>query len=1488
MAKRRKLNMRMAVVLGIAGLFIIAGVAFYAYRNGWYHKLFPRDPQDCLRAGEAALADGDYVTAEKEFGEAVHYAPDTPAKAEYLYRYAKVLREWLMKEGRKLPETKQRQISSKLSNAMFTAVLQDPNHVGAQEMLTDFTWNVAGASGQWTRYIKEADNLLKLKPDDPETVFKRAVAWSMVARAVGGENSDKAIEGFRHAIQLKGDDANYHLAYAQFLEHEERWDQAIAAYEDAISRIPDNGPLRVSYGYLLIGQRRKEEGMEQIRQAIQRDPNNIAGDMALAQQLIADGEMEGALKALENAKQIDDSNHQIYSLMSHAYRVQGETEKSISALRDGLAVIERRLKEVAASAPANNRLQDALKDSRWRLRVVLANRLLDVATTDADAREANIEEVRQLVEGTEWLPPSAGQKEKILGRIAYVRGDLAAALPFLEQSYEILGPDLPLAEALMNVYLRRNLPGKAEEVLDAVRGRPGLANNPRLLLIKAQLEMRYRNLAQAREYVDQVLRGDPANAEALRLQKMIAAAGGQVSVEEMLAGEEVPRAFVTALLDRAASLWAEGRRGEAINLVERIHKRLPENRSASSALLSYYRNAGKVEQAKALLVELKAAYPQIAATLDLQEQLLDETDPNRRFDLELQLADQDDDPVRRAMGKAAVCAAHGRVDRQGEYLQEAYDQDPNNAVLLEQLFRYSVIQENWAKAEELARKAVAMNLDGVGGKMFSAQLLIAKKQYAQAIDTLMLVVNDRPNSKPAWMMLGQCYVNTKDLAKAENAFMTVYKADPAHAPAVIAMAIVTAQQGRTAEHADWVERAYRLAPTNEYVRNQHLVLLESKSGPQEVIAMRERMLKNDPGDLENRARLAGLYMVTKQPAKAEEMFTYLYENAPNKLGAAHDLAAFYLTTGRTADAEKVMAEQLSNCPDKVAAYLTYGQLFAHVRPEQSLNAVNEAIKTDPNDRRGPMALVALRAESGDWSGAAEALGQYLKIVPDDMAARKNSIRYRMRARQLDQAQQELDALLAANPSDADLLTLKGDVALQSGDVPQALEAYEAALQIDANHVGAMVGEAQAYLAQGKTAEVQQALTRAKEVSENPRITLSLAELHLQMGNADMAKLYFTEVLNKGNAVEYAMAMQRLIQIYERENRWQKISELLANARAKFPNNPRYLLAEAEVLSQTGDMAGAVQATRTALQMAPGSQETLRSHLLALSKAGDYNGVLAISDAYKAQSIYGPVETAIRAQALAKLGQIAEADKLFLGALESGSPAELEPIVTQVTQAYGLHVALVKMSEWIRTRSDEPVLYFILGNLHAQNKDNAKAAEAYAKCASLAGDAPIKGSANRELGLAYFQMGKFPEAEKAFLAALEVRENDPTTLNNLAYMYATDMDQADKALPYAAKAVKLQPDNADILDTYGWALAKTGSYAEAQRQLLRAVQQSTAPASTALARYHLGWAYEQSKQFDEALRHYRRADDILSGEPDNPLHKDISEAILRIQNAQTMN
>jgi tetratricopeptide (TPR) repeat protein len=133
----------------------------------------------------------------------------------------------------------------------------------------------------------------------------------------------------------------------------------------------------------------------------------------------------------------------------------------------------------------------------------------------------------------------------------------------------------------------------------------------------------------------------------------------------------------------------------------------------------------------------------------------------------------------------------------------------------------------------------------------------------------------------------------------------------------------------------------------------------------------------------------------------------------------------------------------------------------------------------------------------------------------------------------------------------------------------------------------------------------------------------------------------------------------------------------------------------------------------------------------------------------------------------------------------------------------------------------------------------------------------RGIALYHRGIVYQQMKQWPQAEADLLAALKLRPDDPGLLNYLAFSWADQGINLDRARTMLDRAVQLVPDDGAIVDSLGWVMFRAGDYAEAVKQLERAV---SLDADDATINDHLGDAYwfngrqiEARSQWEKAAR-----------------------------------
>ncbi len=140
-----------------------------------------------------------------------------------------------------------------------------------------------------------------------------------------------------------------------------------------------------------------------------------------------------------------------------------------------------------------------------------------------------------------------------------------------------------------------------------------------------------------------------------------------------------------------------------------------------------------------------------------------------------------------------------------------------------------------------------------------------------------------------------------------------------------------------------------------------------------------------------------------------------------------------------------------------------------------------------------------------------------------------------------------------------------------------------------------------------------------------------------------------------------------------------------------------------------------------------------------------------------------------------------------------------------------------------------------------------------------------------LALVYERMKDYPKAHDAYEKLLSIQPNFVPALNNLAYLYAEQLDNLDKAYELASKAHQLRGQDASIGDTFGWVLYKRGDY----QQALSILQESAGKAAdNPVIQFHLGMTAYMMGQTDlarVALKKAASAAKDFPGKEDSKRH-----------------
>jgi len=1512
MAKRRKrLNPRvMIVMLVLLGLAAAAGIVTFIMN-------MPKDPQPFIVRGNQAFEEGNFAEATRQYRQAI---ANGASSAEIYLKNARAHYE-LFRDP-EISEVDRRTHAATVHDQIGKAIRQDPQNVEALQWLVDLAWGEAmsaafqGQPPDYERFKDTVTSLIEVDPDNALAYYRRGQAYRGLMPRNQTAYSELAMADFERAIELDPENVSFLIdGKISLLVQQEKKDEALKAFEVAINNNPEDSYLRIRYGTLLYEMKDKDQALEQLMTAIditqdQEKEKQLLAQVALAGYYQAEGQLEEASEALEVAEQIDPTDLRIYDLQKRILEQMGEFDQARDTIRRGVAVAEGIVAghdETEISPERRTGFILALIDLRYSLADAIMDSVARNPAMDQQERAGRLQETRDLlamIEQEQDTVQILSRYYKILGRLALEDRDLDDALVNLKKAYDSPREsgqfDEHAARLLIDVYLRKGQPKDAMAIIDEYLRQPGLGRSLDVRLAKARVLMKYRDYGQAKDIILAVLndtQGKYAPAQDLLTRLQIET--NEIRIEQLDPNVELTAADVNLLMVQAARAWAAGDWDEAISGMEQLHQRVPEHLGVTLRLSQMYLVVGRTEESENLLVEAVKVYPD-NEDLKFYLQLLQEPSAARRHEMQLERAEKLEDPLKRAIALADITALSTAQDTNQteeqralkviDYLQQAAEIDPAESNCLERMFSLCLGMELWDKAEWAVEKCTQANIDGFNGRFYQARLYVAQNEIEAAIDILKRILIDHPGVKQVSMLLGNCYANQQDYEQAANIFETLFDADRSYAPPAIEMIRIMLIQGKIYEAENWINQAYQLAPFDPFVKNQYFRLQEDVSSGvdiEDLIANREQMVRTSPRNIENRYRLARLYERAERYRDAEAQYRWIYANHVDPIMGATILLDYYNRTNQTEPLDAIISDLLDRVEDKAIVHVLWGQFLAGQSLNQGLAKFDRAIELAPSDVRPYEAKAALQARHGQWGDAADTMDRCLEVFRsspeyDEATALlyvKRALRYRVENNEFDFAKQAVAELQKEHPDDLEVLTLAGVLAARDGDNERAMEIFTQVLQVDSGYVPAKRERAKLYVVNGELGKAREELEAAIKLASNDNdLAMQLADVYYQMRDRAGAQFIYEKILDRDPSYEPAIR-SLLIVYFERED-WPRVEGLLADVQRRFPRQPFFHVIESEMWAKRGNPAKSLEALANSTRAAPDSTLALRIYLNALIEQRYYDQALATIDRYIGRGPeFGPWVKAAKARIFALRGDTAKADVLFAEAVSEAKQAALEEAVEQVKATYGNEQAVDKLLQWLDLRPDDWHMRSLVGVLCSavgRLEDSRRLLEG---AIPLATESLGRTAVYTSLGQTYYLLADYENSEKAYLEAIKAAEGADRAvpaLNNLAYMYTQDLNEPQKALPYAKRAAELSPQDPNVQDTYGWTLAKLKRYDEAVRYLNRSVNLEQLPA----ALVHLAYVYEQTGQVSQAEKLYRQAEARMINQQDSELYREAQEGAER--------
>lgn len=722
--------------------------------------------------------------------------------------------------------------------------------------------------------------------------------------------------------------------------------------------------------------------------------------------------------------------------------------------------------------------------------------------------------------------------------------------------------------------------------------------------------------------------------------------------------------------------------------------------------------------------------------------------------------------------------------------------------------RLAELSSDWAGAEPWIEQIRGIEGDdGLTWRFERASALLRFRtettDAAEAAKLLTDCVTERPEWLEARTGLALAQEKTGKLDEAIASLQDVIVRQPQLGEGPLALRLVglLKQRNRYEEADRYLTRLVTAAPNHPDVLRQRTEQLIRQRDIRGAAEHAQRALDAGVKTPEWHVLTADLLIAAGDAPRAEEVVRGGLKDNSASSALQWTLVRALSAQGRTADAEDFLRRASTEEEGADATLLLARFLELQNRPDEAESAIDTALKRSPETPAVLAAAAEFWANRGDRTRRLDFARRAVLASgqdPRSSLAWAESLAVGGNPQEVAEAEDIVRRRLSAAPDDVRALVLAGRLAV-SADPPRLQEAA-------------------------------QNLLRAVQLDPSlPQAHALLAAVHMRLGRLDDAE------------------------------------KTMESALIRHPEDADLLLLQAELDGYRGRPERSVATLRRLLELRPRHEQA--THRLAdacLQLGWSEQCITWLTPSS------GALPTVAQALSLGRLhdarGNRAGARAYFDQALQySRDSAEAFQYLLHHLAKYEDYATIQTLAQARRTTLPQDLSsWAVAGQMLGSHPSDAVFAEAGLRMLfELAAEHPDQAAdAMYRAGLCYYQRSDFAAAASRFIEAHELKKGSPEPVNALAWLYTRHMDRA-------AEAVKLIQDyladggreTADLLDTFGTALLRTGDLKGAEERLTRALEIAGQSPTLAAANFHLGQLHQKAGRETKARQFFAKAAEL---------------------------
>lgn len=335
---------------------------------------------------------------------------------------------------------------------------------------------------------------------------------------------------------------------------------------------------------------------------------------------------------------------------------------------------------------------------------------------------------------------------------------------------------------------------------------------------------------------------------------------------------------------------------------------------------------------------------------------------------------------------------------------------PNLPAALNLMGSIRAKQGRLVEAETLFLRAVQNDKTYTGARMNLVYLYLLQRTPAKAIPQLNEVIALEPGNLEARVILGDAYLATNDLQKAEENYLAALDNKLDNAGALFGLAQISRLKGETRETAIYLNRVGTLTADSKSPDFLYKFALEAmRSGMfDEAKSALERALELKPKEPTFLLALGIAWLRKGDLFEAEKLFRHLLELQPNNVQGQLHLGYVLLNQKKYAEA-RTWLEKSARTSNPIPEVFYYLGLVAQEQHDDAGAIVlfEKAVRQLPSYAHARIALGSSYIKLRNYPRAKEELETVVKLDPEEPTAHYNLALLYARLKDPARAQEEM-------------------------------------------------------------------------------------------------------------------------------------------------------------------------------------------------------------------------------------------------------------------------------------------------------------------------------------------------------------------------------------------------------------------------------------------------------------------------------------------------